>query len=452
MVTVAVLGGGQLGRMLGLAGIPLGVGFRFLDPTPDAPAGAVGHLVTGALDDEAALAETARGADVVTYEWEGVPADAARFLAAHLPVRPGDASLEVSQDRLVEKRRFRAVGIPTAEFADVGSRDELRAAIEQIGLPAVLKTRRGGYDGKGQSVIRDPDDADTGWSELAGAPLILEAFVPFARELSIVAVRSLDGEVACWPVVENVHEHGILRVTRAPAPGLDDALQARAEQLAHRLLDELDHVGVLAIELFDVDGELLANEFAPRVHNSGHWTIEGAVTSQFENHVRAVLGWPLGSTAARGASVMLNCIGTMPERAAVLAIPGAHLHDYGKSPRAGRKLGHVTVVGDDPNDLNTRVEAVRADARVTDRYSLTTTRGLCGDERAQRASCSPGASVREPGIPARSERRIVRSHLGDRARLAQCGDLVVAEAVVGEGLVGVRAGHRRRALDLAGRA
>ena len=265
-----------------------------------------------------------------------MPADAARFLADHVPVRPGDASLEVSQDRLVEKQRFRAVGIPTAEFAGVDSRDELQRAIEQIGLPAVLKTRRGGYDGKGQA--RHPRRRRRRRAVGPSSPAcrcILEALVPFARELSIVAVRGLDGEVACWPVVENVHEHGILRVTRAPAPGLDDALQARAEQLAHRLLDELDHVGVLAIELFDVDGELLANEFAPRVHNSGHWTIEGADTSQFENHLRAVLGWPLGSTAARGDCVMLNCIGTMPDRAAVLAIPGAHLHDYGKAPRAG---------------------------------------------------------------------------------------------------------------------
>ena len=227
MVTVAVLGGGQLGRMLGLAGIPLGLEFRFLDPTPDAPAGAVGHLVIGALGDEAALAETARGADVVTFEWEGVPADAARFLADRVPVRPGAQSLEVSQDRLVEKETFRSVGIPTAEFARVGSREELALAIEKIGLPGVLKTRRGGYDGKGQRVLRAADDAEGGWSELAGAPLILEGFVPFTRELSIIAVRSIDGDVACWPVVENVHEDGILRVTRAPAPGLDDALQAR---------------------------------------------------------------------------------------------------------------------------------------------------------------------------------------------------------------------------------
>jgi 5-(carboxyamino)imidazole ribonucleotide synthase len=360
VITVAVLGGGQLGRMLGLAGIPLGLEFRFLDPSADAPASAVGSLVTGALDDEAALAETARGADVVTYEWEGVPADSARLLARHVPVRPGDTSLEVSQDRLVEKERFRAIGIPTADFAPVESRDELATAIDRVGLPAVLKTRRGGYDGKGQRVLRTADDADAAWSELSGAPLILEGFVPFSREVSIIAVRALDGEVACWPVVENVHRDGILRVTRAPAPGVDAAYQARAEALAHRLLTDLDHVGVLAIELFEIDGELLANEFAPRVHNSGHWTIEGADTSQFENHVRAVLGWPLGSTAARGVSAMLNCIGTMPDRDAVLAIPGAHLHDYGKARRTGRKLGHVTVLADDGNALNERIEAVSA--------------------------------------------------------------------------------------------
>ena len=359
MATVAVLGGGQLGRMLGLAGIPLGVEFRFLDPTPDAPAGAVGHLVTGGLSDEAALAETARGAHVVTYEWEGVPATAAHFLARRVPVRPGAASLEASQDRLVEKETFRSVGIPTVEFATVGSREELALAIAEVGLPAVLKTRRGGYDGKGQSVLRSVGDVDGGWSELGGSPLILEGFVPFARELSIIAVRGLDDDVACWPVVENVHRDGILRVTRAPAPGLDDALQARAGELARLLLDRLDHVGVLAIELFERDGELLANEFAPRVQNSGHWTIEGAETSQFENHVRAVLGWPLGATNARGPCAMLNCIGTMPDREAVLAIPGAHFHDYGKAPRPGRKLGHVTITAPHPAALTERVEAVR---------------------------------------------------------------------------------------------
>jgi 5-(carboxyamino)imidazole ribonucleotide synthase len=368
---VAVLGGGQLGRMLALAGIPLDVRFRFLDPSGAAPAGAVGPLVVGALGDEAALAEVARGATVVTYEWEGVPADAARFLERELPVRPGPRSLEVSQDRLVEKETFRRLGIGTPAFAAIdattGGRAGLDAAIEAVGgLPAVLKTRRGGYDGKGQAVLRGAADVDRAWSELGdgggGAGLIVESLVPFDRELSVLAVRGVDGAVACWPLVENHHEGGILRVSRAPAPGVEDRadhdLQARGEAVAARLLDDLDHVGVLAVELFDVGGELLANEIAPRVHNSGHWTIEGAVTSQFENHVRAVLGWPLGSTAARGPNAMVNCIGVMPARDAVLAAPGAHLHDYGKAPRRGRKLGHVTVTADDDDELAVRLASV----------------------------------------------------------------------------------------------
>ena len=363
---VAVLGGGQLGRMLGLAGIPLGLRFRFLDPVAGAPAGAVGDLVVGPLGDEAALAEVARGAVAVTYEWEGVPADAARFLAGDRPVRPGARSLEVAQDRLTEKETFRRLGIGTPAFSPIDSRADLDGGIEAVGgLPAVLKTRRGGYDGKGQAVLRAPADVDAAWDALGTdatgrpVPLILESLVPFDRELSMLAVRALDGTVACWPLVENHHEGGILRVSRAPAPGLHPELQARAEELAARLLGDLDHVGVLAVELFEVAGQILANEIAPRVHNSGHWTIEGAVTSQFENHLRAVLGWPLGATAARGVSAMVNCIGVMPDRDAVLAIPGAHLHDYGKSPRRGRKLGHVTVVADDDTTLAARLDELR---------------------------------------------------------------------------------------------
>jgi 5-(carboxyamino)imidazole ribonucleotide synthase len=357
---IAVLGGGQLGRMLALAGIPLDVAFRFLDPGEAAPAGAVGDLVVGALGDEHALTEVAHSADVVTYEWEGVPADAARFLARDVPVRPGARSLEVSQDRLTEKETFRRLGIGTPAFAAVDDRPGLEAAIDAVGgLPAVLKTRRGGYDGKGQEVLREPADVDAAWGALGGAPLILESLVPFDRELSVLAVRGVDGEVACWPLVENLHDGGILRLSRAPAPRLDRALQARGEELATRLLGDLDHVGVLAVELFDIGGALLANEIAPRVHNSGHWTIEGAATSQFENHVRAVLGWPLGSTAARGPSAMVNCIGVMPSRDAVLAVHGAHLHDYGKASRPGRKLGHVTVVGADDDEVDARLRAVQ---------------------------------------------------------------------------------------------
>ena len=365
MTQVTVLGGGQLGRMLGLAGIPLGLSFRFLDPSPDAPAQAVGDLVVAALDDEAAAAKAADGSAVVTYEWEGVPAATAYEAGRAVPIRPAPLALEVSQDRFVEKSAFRARNIATAPFRSVHDRGSLDEAIAEIGLPAVLKTRRGGYDGKGQAVLRAPADADAAFAELRDVPLILEGFIPFARELSIVGVRGLDGAVACWPVVENTHELGILRLTRAPAPGADAALQARAEACIRPLLDDLDYVGVACVELFDVEGELLANEMAPRVHNSGHWTIEGAETSQFENHLRAVLGWPLGSTAARGVSAMVNCIGALPDRDALLATPGAHLHDYGKAPRRGRKVGHVTVCAADASELEPRLERVQALVRAS---------------------------------------------------------------------------------------
>ena len=352
---VAILGGGQLGRMLGLAAIPLGVHCRFLDPVADAPAGAVGPLIVGGLGEERALADVVAGADVVTYEWEGVPADAVIGLDAHVPVRPGWRALAVAQDRLDEKQTFRRLGIGVAEFAAVDDRRGLDDALAVLGSPAILKTRRGGYDGKGQFVCHSPADSDAAWNELGGTPLVLEAQIPFTRELSVIAARGLDGEIRCYPLVENTHRDGILRVSRAPAPGLDDAQQAAGEALATQLLDDLDYVGVLAVELFEVNGALLANEIAPRVHNSGHWTIEGAVTSQFEQHLRAVIGWPLGSTAARGHSVMLNAISALPARDAVLAVPGAHFHDYGKSGRPGRKVGHVTLVADTAAELETRL-------------------------------------------------------------------------------------------------
>ncbi|MFN8035650.1 MAG: 5-(carboxyamino)imidazole ribonucleotide synthase [Acidimicrobiia bacterium] len=356
VTTIAVLGGGQLGRMLGLAGIPLGVGFRFLDPVAGAPAAAVGSLTVGALDDERAVAATIAGSDVVTYEWEGVPAASARFAARTAPVHPGPAALEVSQDRLHEKALFREVGVDTAAFRAVDSRGDLHAAADALGLPAVLKTRRGGYDGKGQVRIDDLAALDAAWDALGGTPLLLEVLVPFDRELSIVGVRSRGGETACWALAENHHVGGILHTSRAPAPSATPTLQQAAEELLGRILDRLGYVGVLAIELFQVGDGLLANEMAPRVHNSGHWTIDGSVTSQFENHVRAVLGLPLGSTAATGPSVMVNLLGAMPDHAALLAVDGLHLHDYGKSPRPGRKLGHVTLVG--AADLDARLATV----------------------------------------------------------------------------------------------
>jgi 5-(carboxyamino)imidazole ribonucleotide synthase len=357
--TVAVLGGGQLGRMLGLAGIPLGVQFQFLDPSAEATARACGPLTAATFDDDAAIDAFARGATVVTYEWEGVPAPTARRAAQHAPVRPGDRALELSQDRLVEKQALRALGIGTAELRAVDSLVGLQRALDDIGFPAVLKTRTGGYDGKGQAMLRGPRDIEPAWDAIGGVPLILEAFVAFRREVSVLAVRGAGGDFRCWPVVENTHEGGILRVSRAPAPGLDERGQAAAEACIRPLLDDIDYVGVACVELFDTDAGLLANEWAPRVHNSGHWTIEGAVTSQFENHVRAVLGWPLGSVDARGVSAMVNCIGDLPDREQVLAVDGAHFHDYEKGPRAGRKVGHVTVTAPDDATLDDRLARVR---------------------------------------------------------------------------------------------
>jgi 5-(carboxyamino)imidazole ribonucleotide synthase len=352
---VAVLGGGQLGRMLALAGIPLGLRFRFLDPGPAAAARALGELVVGELGDKASLARVVEGADVVTYEWEGVPAASARFVAADRLVLPPPDALDVAQDRLREKELCRRLGIATPAYVAVDDRDGLDRAVEEVGLPAVVKTRRGGYDGKGQVVLHDARDADHAWGEVGGVPLVLEAHVPFDRELSVLAARGRNGETACWPLAENRHAGGILRQSVAPAPDLSPGLQHAGEQIAGKLLDELGYAGVLAVELFDVGGELLVNELAPRVHNSGHWTIEGAATSQFENHLRAIVGWPLGSAAAVGVSAMVNCIGALPEPAAVLAVPAAHFHDYGKSPRPGRKLGHVTVTASDRDQLRTRL-------------------------------------------------------------------------------------------------
>jgi 5-(carboxyamino)imidazole ribonucleotide synthase len=323
---VACIGGGQLGRMLGLAGLPLGLSFRFLDPSADACAGAVGELVVGEYGDRDALARLTDGADVVTYEFENVPVDAAASVGAV----PGVAALERGQDRLHEKELFRSLGIPTVRFGD----------LEATGVPALVKTRRLGYDGKGQRRAEAVEALADG--ELA------EELVAFDRELSIVGVRGRDGETRFWPVGENVHRDGILRVTHAPAV---DAPQSEAEALCTTLLDALDYVGVLAVELFEVGGRLLANEFAPRVHNTGHWTIDGAVTSQFENHLRAILGLPLGPTEARAPSVMVNVIGEVPPLEELAALQGTHVHLYGKEPRAGRKVGHLTLVDPDEETL-----------------------------------------------------------------------------------------------------
>ena len=358
MTTIGVLGGGQLGRMLALAGYPLGMRFRFLDPAPDAPAGQLAEHIAGQYSDFAALDRFAQGVDVITYEFENVPVEAVRFLEEKVGVYPPPVALSVSQDRFREKSAFNEHGIPTAPFEAVDTWEGLLAAIERIELPSVLKTRRMGYDGKGQMVLKSRGDAESAWKELGGQPLILEGFVPFSRELSIISVRDRQGNTAFYPLVENHHRDGILRLSLAPAPDLNSQLQAEAEGYAGRVLDALQYVGVLAIELFQVEGGLLANEMAPRVHNSGHWTIEGAETSQFENHLRAIAGLPLGATSMVGYSAMLNIIGELPDEARVLAVPGAHLHLYGKAPRPGRKLGHITLRASDADTLRARLGAL----------------------------------------------------------------------------------------------
>ncbi len=365
---IGIIGGGQLGRMLALAAAPLGLHCRALDPTANSPAGQVTAQVVGAFDDRRALDELAQDADVITYEFENVPMDSACYLSGKVPVKPAPKALEVSQDRLSEKTFFQEHGLSTPPFAPVNSLTELESALDQIGLPAVLKTRRLGYDGKGQALLRQREEVEAAWSTLGGQPLILEGFVKFERELSILAVRNDRGQISFYPLIENHHREGILRLSLAPAPKLTPALQTLAEGYATRILNALEYVGVLAIELFQCGDQLLANEMAPRVHNSGHWTIEGAVTSQFENHLRAIAGLPLGSTAARGYSAMINLIGDLPDTVEVLSIPNAHLHLYGKSPRPARKLGHITIVKDEPIELN----ALEAKVFANLGYSLPT--------------------------------------------------------------------------------
>lgn len=360
MTTIGVLGGGQLGRMLALAAYPLGMTCRFLDPAADSPAGQVAELFQSDGENQRDLHRFLSDLLCVTYEFENVSVSLAHQLRNRLPVYPPPAALENSQDRLVEKRFLQRMGIPTAPFAPVGHAGELELALATIKLPAILKTRRLGYDGKGQFLIRSLQEGLKALEQAKGQSLILEGYVPFGRELSQIAVRTLDGVLAFYPLVENHHAGGILRLSIAPAPGVTPALQAEAKRYAQLVLEELKYVGVLAIEFFQVDGHLVANEMAPRVHNSGHWTIEGATTSQFENHLRAVAGLPLGATDTPLPCAMVNLIGSVPDSASILAIPDAHLHLYGKEPRPGRKLGHVTLRASSMELLRERVQALRS--------------------------------------------------------------------------------------------
>ena len=354
-MTVGIVGAGQLGRMLALAGYPLGLDFLCLDPAWDAPAGQVAPLLHGSFSDRTLLRQLARRCEVVTFDWENVSVESLRTVRdAHgARIAPPVRALATAQDRVAEKRLFEKLKIPTTLWRAVSSRAELARALSEVGLPGVLKTRRLGYDGKGQAVIARSADAERAWAELGGVPLIYEERVPFDCEVSIIGARSLTGEVAVYPLCGNVHARGILRLTRAPYG--PQQWQVRAARYLKRLLNHFRYAGILTIEFVVRRGRLIANEIAPRVHNSGHWSIEGAVTSQFENHLRAILGLPLGSTRATGHSAMINLIGSIPSRARLLRVPGLHLHDYGKEPRPGRKVGHLTLV---------EASAARRDARA----------------------------------------------------------------------------------------
>jgi 5-(carboxyamino)imidazole ribonucleotide synthase len=353
---IGVIGGGQLGRMLALAGTPLGMRFAFLDPAPDACAAALGEHLQGEYSDQEQLRQLASTVDLVTFEFESVPAETVAFLSSFVPVYPSADALRIARDRWFEKSLFRELGIPTPEFADIQSQADLDAAVASIGLPAVLKTRTLGYDGKGQKVLRSPGDVAGAFAELGCVPCLLEGFVPFTGEVSLVAVRARDGQTRFYPLSHNNHEAGILTLSVASS---DHPLQGLAQDYLSRVLDKLDYVGVLAFEFFEVDGGLKANEIAPRVHNSGHWTIEGAECSQFENHLRAIAGLPLGSTAKVGESAMVNFIGEVPPVEQAVAIEGCHLHHYGKAFKPGRKVGHATLRGIDQASLHAGIAKVQ---------------------------------------------------------------------------------------------
>ena len=352
--TIGILGGGQLGRMLAMAAARLGLRCQVFSPDPDSPAfDVVLNATCAEYADVEALELFANDVDVITYEFENVPAATAMILGARRPVLPEHKILETTQDRLAEKNFVKRLGIGTADYAEVSSTAELRNAIARIGLPAVIKTRRFGYDGKGQAIIRDGDDPNQVWEDLATKSAILEAFIPFQCEISVIAARSASGQVECFDVTENEHRDHILKFSRAPA-AISDALAAQARSIAEKIAGALEYVGVFAVEMFVVAGAggptLLVNEIAPRVHNSGHWTLDGASISQFEQHIRAIAGWPLGKPVRHGPVVMTNLIGDdINGYEQWLTVPGATVHLYGKGPpRPGRKMGHVTQVGVEP--------------------------------------------------------------------------------------------------------
>jgi 5-(carboxyamino)imidazole ribonucleotide synthase len=347
---VGIVGAGQLGRMLALAGYPLGIRCVFLDRSAASPAAQVAPILVGELEDAEQLAALAACSDVVTFDWENISGKALEPIEKLTRIRPPRAALEVSQDRLAEKALFSKLRIPVAAHAAVDSKEQLAVTVRKIGLPGILKTRRLGYDGKGQFVLRDPRDIDAAWSAIGGTGMIYEKFQDFSREVSIVGARSAAGQIVFYPLSANCHGGGILHYSIAPF--VNSALERTARNYLKRVMNALAYVGVLTIEFFVVKGRLIANEMAPRVHNSGHWTIEGCVTSQFENHLRAICDLPLGSTRALGHAAMINFLGKMPDVERLLGLDGLAFHDYGKEPRPGRKLGHCTILKKRPTERN----------------------------------------------------------------------------------------------------
>jgi 5-(carboxyamino)imidazole ribonucleotide synthase len=356
---IGVLGGGQLGRMMALAGYPLNLAFTFFDSNVDCPAAHLGARFGDAGYSDASLDEFIDSADVFTYEFENIPTHWVERIAARKPVFPGVKSLAISQNRVNEKQLFKKLNIPSARFEEITSEGPLRRAVELLGLPLVIKTVTMGYDGKGQFLLKSAEQIPEAWAQLGKqAPLIAEEFIQFKRELSIIAVRGQKGDIVFYPLAENAHHRGILSHTIAPAPHVDNDTQLAAERYISAILHEMEHVGVLTLELFETRHGLLANETAPRVHNSGHWTIEGAHCSQFENHVRAVAGLPLGSAATEKLSAMINIIGQHPVTEEILRTTDAHLHLYGKEERKDRKLGHITVTADNHHELESRMRRI----------------------------------------------------------------------------------------------
>jgi 5-(carboxyamino)imidazole ribonucleotide synthase len=363
--TLGVVGGGQLGRMMGLAAAPLGISFCFLG---DAQSGQPASLIGPVLDqnNHSNLSLFAQSVDVITYESENVDADWLEQLAKDRSIHPNTLALRSSQHRWREKEMFQSLGIETAPFQKVTTEAELEQAVQQLGLPIVVKTTTEGYDGKGQARIHSPDQVAAAWRDLGEvqgdqAELIAEGYVQFKRELSIIAVRSQTGDIHYYPMTENEHADGILRISRMAPDLVPEQTEAKAQAYVQALLQHLDYVGVIALELFDTDQGLLANEMAPRVHNTGHWTQQGAVTCQFSNHVRALCGLPLGETRSiQPYAAMINLIGSLPCKDAILAIPGADLHLYGKMPRVGRKLGHINLVADTEKVLQDRIEQIKS--------------------------------------------------------------------------------------------